>query len=180
MTYAHLACHAGETGTTAVIGLLLVILLFRPRRTSMRSSWARVGGVAFLVVLAGAVTFAGCSSNNPTARPTTKARIEIVAPQPHAATTGTPTLDLRVLGGKIVPAATTKVSGALPSDQGHIHLFVDRQLVQMTGQLTSEIHAPNGGPLSPGPHVITAEFVAIDHGPFKNRTVASVPIEVQA
>lgn len=43
----------------------------------------------------------------------------------------------------------------------------------MTYGLTQDV---NG--LAPGPHALRAEFVAADHGPFKNPVVAAVRVDV--
>ena len=48
-------------------------------------------------------------------------------------------------------------------------MFVDGAIVSMT--YGTEQRVPIGG-LDPGPHVLQAEFVAADHGPFDPRVTA--------
>ena len=72
-------------------------------------------------------------------------------------------LDLR--GGTIVPSSTT----TLTPTTGHIHVFVDGAIVSMTYGTEQRILL---GGLEPGPHVLQAEFVAADHGPFNPRVTA--------
>ena len=49
----------------------------------------------------------------------------------------------------------------LVPNEGHIHLYLDGTLVQMIGGLHAIVTA------SPGTHTLRAEFVALDHGPFR-------------
>jgi hypothetical protein len=60
----------------------------------------------------------------------------------------------------------------LPPNEGHIHLYLDGSLVTMTTGLSAMIDAP------PGRHALRAEFVAVDHGPFDPRVVATVTFSV--
>jgi hypothetical protein len=89
-----------------------------------------------------------------------------VEPRPNQVVNGT-MLDvrLRLDGGRIVQSSST----TLTPDTGHIHLFVDGSIVSMT--YGTEQRVPLGG-LEPGPHVLRAEFVAADHGPFDPRVTA--------
>jgi hypothetical protein len=99
-------------------------------------------------------------------RPASTATLSFVEPKPNQVVTGT-TLDvrLRLDGGRIVQSSST----TLTPDTGHIHLFVDGAIVSMT--YGTEQRIPLGG-LEPGPHVLQAEFVAADHGPFDPRVTA--------
>ena len=136
---------------------------------------------AFLVMLGVVLAAAGvaCGSSGSSKksspstgqRPTTTARLEITAPQPNAKTGADITLKMNLIGGQVVPPET--VSGPLRGDQGHIHVSVDGQLVSMNYGL----EAPLTG-LKPGSHSVQAEFVAVDHAPFKNRVIAAVLFEV--
>jgi len=58
---------------------------------------------------------------------------------------------------------------------GHVHVSVDGRVYAMTSGLRQDLQD-----LSPGRHVVRAEFVAADHGPFKPPVVAEVAVEVRA
>lgn len=105
-------------------------------------------------------------------RPASSARLQIVAPTPNQVTGPDVTLQLNVIGGEVVPPA--QVSGPLRGDQGHIHVSVDGQLVSMNYGTTAPLTN-----LKPGPHGVQAEYVAIDHQPFRNRVIAAVFFQVQ-
>ena len=70
---------------------------------------------------------------------------------------------LQLTGAKIVPETTT----AIRPDEGHVHLYVDNQLVSMNYGLEQDI------PVTTGTHVLRAEFVAADHAPFSPRVVSA-------
>lgn len=130
-----------------------------------------------LVTVAALVALAGCGggADNKTAgkggdRPTTTARLAIVSPTAGQITGPDVDVKLRLDGGTIVPATNTK----LVPDGGHIHAYVDDQLLSMTYGLEQQLTG-----LKPGPHSLRAEFVAADHAPFNNRVVASVLFQVQ-
>ena len=105
-------------------------------------------------------------------RPIATARLEIVAPGANQVVGPSFTVELRLLGGRIVPLTTTRNR----PNQGHIHVSVDGRLMAMTSGLTYRVDPP----LSPGRHTIEADFVAADHGPFRTPVVAAVQVEVRA
>jgi hypothetical protein len=74
-------------------------------------------------------------------------------------------LDLQ--GGTIVQTASTN----LTPDTGHIHLVLDGTLVSMTYGLVQAIDLRD---VPAGEHLLEAEFVAADHGPFDPRVLAKV------
>jgi hypothetical protein len=135
-------------------------------------------GAITLVVLAPAVLVASIvvpSALWPTPsglRIASSASIAFVAPAPGERVSGDE-LDVRVdlEGGTIVEGSTTNVT----ADTGHIHVFLDGEIVSMTYGLDQEV--PLGG-LSPGVHRLEAEFVAADHAPFDPRVVATVTFVV--
>ncbi len=107
------------------------------------------------------------------------------APGPRISSTATlsfarPADDARVVGDQLdvvldLPGGTV-VEGAstdLSSDQGHLHLSVDGQLVSMT---YGEVQVVDLRPWGPGRHTIEAEFVAADHLPFDPPVVATVEV----
>ena len=127
-------------------------------------------GIA-LVVVTGACGSGG-GSGTAKGRPSTSARLEIVAPTPGAVTGTTVPLKFNLIGATILPPQ--QVTGPLRGDQGHIHVRLDGNLVNMA--YTAETTLPN---LTAGTHTIQAEFVAVDHQAFKNPVVAAVMFEVK-
>jgi hypothetical protein len=93
-------------------------------------------------------------------RPSSPAKVEVVQPAPGATVTGTTIhVALKLTGARLVSATTT----AIRPDEGHVHLYVDNQLVSMNYGLEQDL------PVHPGTFVMKAEFVAADHAPFNPR-----------
>jgi ABC-type oligopeptide transport system substrate-binding subunit len=137
---------------------------------------ARVTRFALPVLLAGTVTLTGCgagkSSSSSGARLTTPVRVQITQPTPNQVVVGDKTtLVVNLIGGMVVQRTT----GPLSPTEGHIHVSLDGKLVSMAYQTTQELTG-----LTPGSHTATAEFVAVDHQPFKNRPTAAVIFQSQA
>jgi hypothetical protein len=103
-------------------------------------------------------------------RPRTSARLQFVTPAPDATEPPDFTLDLALTGARV----TTVTSGALTSDEGHIHVSLDGKLISMTFGTTQALTD-----LTPGRHSLQAEFVAKDHAPFANRPRAFVQFTVR-
>lgn len=105
-------------------------------------------------------------------RPATTGRIEIVSPTNGQVFRGDPAtirVELRLEGARIVPFSSLR----LVPNEGHIHLYLDGSLVSMTAALEVRITA------SLGDHELRAEFVAVDHGPFDPRVVATASFSVR-
>jgi hypothetical protein len=101
-------------------------------------------------------------------RPSSTATLKIVAPTADQRVSGNLMLvRLDLIGGTISPTTTTN----LTPNTGHIHLSIDGKLVSMTYGTEQRVYIGN---LSPGPHRLTAEFVAADHGPFDPPVTTSV------
>src|SRR3954464_12737834 len=111
-----------------------------------------------------AVLIAGCSSSG-NARPTTAAKLVFESPTPNEVTGSNLTIKLGLTGATVVP----QTSGKLTANRGHINVTVDNKWVAMAFGTSQDV---NG--LTPGPHTMQAEFVAIDHRPFANRPTATV------
>ena len=173
--YAHTGvCTAPEKLSTVVIGLTAGVAVMRPWRRTMRVT-ARsvlVRLVIPAVIVSGALTTTACGGKSTPARPVTSARLQILEPTPNQVTGPDLTIRFAVVGGTVVPA--TKVSGPLRGDQGHIHVSVDGALVSMAFGTTQDLHG-----LKSGIHAMSAEWVAIDHLPFRNRVVADVLFQVR-
>ena len=95
-------------------------------------------------------------------RPASTGTLTIVSPTPNESVTG-PNVHVVIglEGATIVSATTTDIR----PDQGHIHLYVDNNLVSMNYGTTQDL------PAAPGTHILHAEFVAADHVPFNPRVV---------
>ena len=94
-------------------------------------------------------------------RPSSTARIFIESPRPGHIYRARGELAevpvrLRLVGGRIVPFTSTK----LVPNTGHIHVYLDGALVQMTTTLRRHVA------MLPGHHTLRVEFVAVDHAPF--------------
>jgi hypothetical protein len=118
-----------------------------------------------------------CSSKNgsppgtPSTRPSTPARITFVKPTSGATVSGsTVTVQLMLTGATLVPPGT--ITGVKPTE-GHIHLILDGSVISMTSGLTQDIS------VTPGSHLLEAEFVANDHQPFNPRQLVSIHITDQ-
>ena len=177
--YAHVGhCSNAEAASTIGVSGLVAVLLFRPWR-KVSTMTAKIARLALPAVLAFAVTLTGCGGSTPSsssskAHPASPVRIQIVQPTPNQVTPPDTTLVVNLIGGKVVPATQTTVTGNLPADQGHIHVSLDGTLVNMAYSTTQDLKG-----LKPGQHTLTAEFVAVDHLPFKNRPTAAVIFMVQ-
>lgn len=100
----------------------------------------------------------GASTLGP--RPSSMATVVIVEPAQGATIIGTEAhIVLRLTGAKIITQTTTSIR----PDEGHVHLYVNNQLVSMNYGLEQDI------PVQPGTLVLRAEFVAADHAPFSPR-----------
>jgi len=93
-------------------------------------------------------------------RPSSPAVVAITAPAVGASPTG-PSVHvvIALTGAEIVQATSTDIR----PDRGHVHLYVNNQLVSMNYGLEQDL------PLAAGTYVLKAEFVASDHVPFNPR-----------
>ncbi len=104
-------------------------------------------------------------------RPRSSASIAIGEPDAGELVTGkTFEVGIKLDGGKIVD----QVSRDLTPTEGHVHVLIDGKIQSQTFGLNDKLAVPK----KRGTHLLTAEFVAKDHGPFNPRVLASVPFEV--
>jgi hypothetical protein len=96
-------------------------------------------------------------------RPSTPVMITLVAPTSGEVVHGTSVLvKVSVTGGMVTPVTT----GAITPTRGHVHLYLNNQLIYMSYTLQQPISVHQGVEYS-----IYAEFVAQDHFPFAPRDV---------
>ena len=171
--------HGGLSGpsdnvaTFLVIGAIVVIFTWlrlrgRDLDRARRRMLPAMPAAAALMVVAAVLTPTFVSTKPSKNRPATAARLQILSPAPGAHTGQNVDVKLALRGGKVVPQAEV-LPPKLPSDQGHIHVRLDGNLISMSYGLDEKLTN-----LSPGPHAVQAEYVAVDHAPFKNDVVATV------
>ncbi len=141
----------------------------------MKVSIGHGAATAGLVLALGLWT--GCGGRTGTAslppaqaRPRSTATLAFVAPAPGAVISGTTLhVRLRLAGAEIVPQTSTNLS----PDKGHIHLILDGQVVSMAYGVEQDV------PVTPGLHILQAEFVATDHFPFNPRVISTATFTVR-
>jgi hypothetical protein len=139
-------------------------------RLPKAAGWVAAVASVSCVVLA-LVLPPNISPDRPT-RPSSPARVAILSPTEGQVFTGDPatvTVRVRVVGGRIVPFTSTR----LTPTAGHVHVLIDGALVAMTTSTTSDVR------VDPGSHILVAEFVAADHAPFSPRVLSSVRFQVR-
>ncbi|HEX2625382.1 MAG TPA: hypothetical protein VHL56_00580 [Candidatus Limnocylindrales bacterium] len=106
------------------------------------------------------VTLTPASSPTLGPRPSSEATVQIAEPANGATIVGDSVhVVLKLNGAKIVTATTTNIR----PDEGHVHLYLNGQIVSMNYGLEQDL------PVTPGTYVFRAEFVAADHAPFNPR-----------
>ncbi|HEV8621855.1 MAG TPA: hypothetical protein VGR33_03065 [Actinomycetota bacterium] len=143
------------------------------------SAWTVRRAMVLAVAVVVAVLASGCSTGSdaagstptPDVRPSSPATVAILSPTNGQVVHGSNVkIRVRLTGAKIVPATTTDI---VPT-KGHLHVYLDDQIVAMNFKLTGEI-----GGLKPGLHVLRVEFVASDHRPFDPRVFTAVTFEAK-
>jgi len=129
---------------------------------------------SLLYVLAAMLLIGACSSKssstNSVGRPRSTATLSILEPKSGAElSTRTVVVQLTLVGGTITKVVTTNIQ----PNVGHIHIRLDGRTITLLGSLTDPV------PVTPGPHIVEAEFVAADHGPFSPRVLSAVSFTVK-
>jgi len=129
---------------------------------------------SLLYVLAAMLLIGACSSKssstNSVGRPRSTATLSILEPKSGAElSTRTVVVQLTLVGGTITKIVTTNIQ----PNVGHIHIRLDGRTITLLGSLTDPV------PVTPGPHIVEAEFVAADHGPFSPRVLSAVSFTVK-
>ena len=105
------------------------------------------------------------------ARPSSSATIAIAKPAADdVIDTKTFEVEIDLDGGKIVKI----VSQDLTANEGHVHVSIDGKIQSQTFGLSDKLKTPEKGS-----HLLQAEFVAKDHGPFDPRVLSSVAFTVE-
>jgi hypothetical protein len=126
---------------------------------------AKLGGLGLAILVAGGATGCAGDSDPQAQRPATPARVRIVEPTPNQVTGPDLVVRAELTGAEVV-------TGSRPvprAGEGHLHLFVDGQLVAMEFPGVQDVRG-----LFPGPHSVQVEFVAADDAAFRSRVVAAV------
>jgi hypothetical protein len=139
------------------------------------NQWKWLTLAAAMLLAAAAASACGADRNSSNggrgSRISSTAEISIIEPQPGAVVPADQAVvRLQLTGGKIVPRATTDVK----PDEGHIHLKLDGRTLTLLGGLEERLTG-----LSPGQHLLEAEFAAGDHTPFNPRVIETVTFTVQ-
>jgi hypothetical protein len=144
-------------------------------RFRVAPNWPRgilLGGLAVASLVLGLLAPGWIRQAPSKIRPSTNAALRILSPEPGQVFRGNPAsvpLRLSLAGGRLTSASSTK----LQPDEGHLHVYLDGQLLSMTNGLRQVFE------VAPGRHRVMVEFVALDHGPFKPRVVAAAAFEVR-
>ncbi len=170
---------AGPTdglSTALLIGAGGVVWWFKTLRSrserARRLRWWLIPAVGVFVIAALTAALWGPKPKPAKIRPVTAARLAILEPASNDVTGPNVTVRLRLDGGRIVPQS--QATGLVPNG-GHIHTYVDGRLIAMVDGLEQVVRG-----LAPGPHTVRTEFVAADHGSFKNPVVAAVAFQVRS
>jgi hypothetical protein len=96
-------------------------------------------------------------------RPSSPVKITLVSPTNGEVVHGTTVVvTVAITGGVVTPIVTSDISPT----KGHVHLYINNQLIYMQYSLTESI------PVKPGlEYTMYAEYVAQDHFPFSPRDV---------
>lgn len=136
-----------------------------PATAATAASAATVALALLLVACSGTptVTLTPAMSHGPASlgpRPSSDATIEILEPAQGDAVAGASVhVVLKLNGAVIVTETTTDIR----PDEGHVHLYINNQIVSMNYGLEQDV------PVVPGAVALKAEFVAADHAPYNPR-----------
>jgi hypothetical protein len=133
----------------------------------MRTANGRLPAAATIALLLAAACSKGQASSGGTPtgpvgpRPSSTAQVKILSPtNGQTVHGGTLQIEVELTGGHIVQATSRNIR----PDQGHLHVYLDNQIVGMNFSTTDTIAG-----IKPGQHILRVEFVASDHLPFDPR-----------
>jgi hypothetical protein len=137
----------------------------------MRRRLAMLGLGAVMLLSAcgggGAAPPTAGATPNQASRPSSPAILTITSPGNGQVVTGTM---VRVVVSLQNATVVKQTSTHIQPDQGHVHLYLDNQLIYMQYSLAQDVT------VHPGVYSLKAEFVAADHFPFNPRVYSSVVI----
>ena len=100
------------------------------------------------------------TSPDPSTRPASPAVLTILQPaQGQVVTGGMVHVQVGLANAEVVAATSAHIT----PDTGHVHLYLDNELIYMQYRLQQDV------PVHPGTYSLKAEFVAADHFPFNPR-----------
>jgi hypothetical protein len=139
-------------------------------RLPVAGAWA-AAALSLGAIVAGVVVPSVMSPPYASVRPHSPAKIEILQPTWNEVVRGDRMrVDLELMGGRITPLTST----TLTPTTGHLHVYIDGRLLAMT---TTADQVVDISAVSDGEHLLEADFVAADHGPFDPPVMASVPFD---
>jgi hypothetical protein len=141
--------------------LLLGVVFF------IQKSVKPVVSVTLVVLAAAMATGAFVVGSNPAAR---GRRVVVRDPRPGETVPAGKRipLDVALVGARLASSATAK-------DGGHLHVLVDGAVTSMP----TAIQTPRVGPLEPGEHELTVEFVSYNHFSFSPRVTDTIEIRAK-
>jgi hypothetical protein len=173
MNYAHTLGAGGpdlELFLFAAALLVLGVVLFLQK--SAKPVVSVVLLIAALAVGTGAFAFGGSSSSTSsgTAPAPDGVEVQITAPDDGSSVpAGRPlTVEADINGGRL----TTATESDDPT-QGHLHVFVDDELISMPTRPAQEVE------LEAGDHTIVVEFTTADHRSFEPRILDSIEVTAE-
>lgn len=156
----------------AAIGIAAGFSRLMNRRAPTKRRWVAAPLiVGSLLVGAVPIVFALNTPRIAKVRPASTAKLTILEPQPGAVITGTKLIvKVGLTGARIVKQASQNIA----PDTGHVHLSLDGRIVTLLAGLEYDLEG-----LTPGAHLLQAEFAAADHGPFRPRVITTVSFTVR-
>jgi hypothetical protein len=175
LAHGGLSAGADNVATLLVVGAIIVLawwrIVRRRTREGGRPTWLIALPVLAAVMIVAAVATPTFIRTTPSKkRPTSAARLAILSPAQGATESTKVPVKLALQGGKLA-ALDDAIPSKLPSNKGHIHLYVDGQILMIpTLDYTLDV--------KPGSHTLIAEFAAMDHGSFNPPVKAAVVFNV--
>ena len=162
-TLAHTATSSGPNTEILLLGAGMVVLaaVFFFQKTASRQA-SLILAVVGVAAITGAFAFAGGSSEGHH-----DASIALASPVDGATVeAGTVPIEIELTGAELAGESSSE-------DAGHIHVYVDDEVVDMPSSLDVEVD------LQPGEHELEVEFVDADHAALDPPVTDSVTITAE-